>query len=109
DTTRPERVGMSSERLGRIDAAMNKYIGGDLVPGTVTLVARKGKVVHLEAQGWRDVENKAPMTADTIFRMASMTKPITSVALMMLHEQGHFLLSDPISKWLPEYSEMQVA
>jgi CubicO group peptidase (beta-lactamase class C family) len=75
----------------------------------VTLVARKGKVVHFQARGFRDVEKKAAMTTDTIFRIASMTKPITSVALMMLFEEGYFLLNDPISKWLPEYADMQVA
>jgi acetyl esterase/lipase len=70
-----------------------------LVPGVVTLVARKGRVVHLEAIGYRDVESKTPMTTDTIFRIASMTKPIASVALMSLYEEGRFLLSDPISKF----------
>ena len=108
-TASPESVGMSSERLERIGAVMQRYIDDDLVPGTVTVVARKGKIVHLEARGYRDVENQQPMTTDTIFRIASMTKPIASVALMMLHEQGHFQLNDPISKWLPEFSEMQVA
>jgi CubicO group peptidase (beta-lactamase class C family) len=108
-TAKPEDVGMSSERLGRIRAAMQRYIDRGLVPGTVTLVARRGRVVHFEAQGLRDVEAKAPMTTDTVFRIASMTKPIASVALMMLYEEGHFLLSDPISKFLPEFSEMKVA
>lgn len=108
-TARPEDVGMSSERLGRIRVAMQRYIDRGLVPGTVTLVARRGRVVHFEAQGSRDVEAKAPMTTDTIFRIASMTKPIASVALMMLYEEGHFLLSDPISKFLPEFAEMKVA
>jgi CubicO group peptidase (beta-lactamase class C family) len=106
---KPEDVGMSSERLGRIRVAMQRYIDRGLVPGTVTLVARRGRVVHFEAQGYRDVEAKAPMTTDTIFRIASMTKPIASVALMMLYEEGHFLLSEPISKFLPEFAEMKVA
>ena len=105
----PESVGMSRERLERINVAMQRYIDEDLVAGTVTLVARKGKVVHFEALGKRWEEENAPMTTDTIFRIASMTKPITSVALMMLYEEGHFLLTDPISKWLPEYAEMEVA
>ncbi len=108
-TSKPEDVGMSSERLARIGAAMDRYIDQELVPGTVTLVARKGQVVHFEARGNRDVEADAPMTTDTIFRIASMTKPVTSVALMMLYEEGHFQLSDPISKWLPEYKDMKVA
>lgn len=106
---KPEKVGMSSERLARIDAAMAKYVDDDLVPGVVTLVARQGKVVQLEAYGSRWVEEDEPMTTDTIFRIASMTKPITSVALMMLYEEGHFLLTDPVSKWLPEFAEMEVA
>lgn len=106
---KPEKVGMDSARLERIGVAMQRYIDQDLVPGTVTLVARRGKVVHFEARGYRDVESKEPMTTDTIFRIASMTKPITSVALMMLFEEGHFLLTDPVSKWLPEYGDMKVA
>ena len=101
---KPEAVGLSKERLARIAPAMDKYIQGQLVPGTVTLVARKGKVVYFEAQGYKDAENKKPMTTDTIFRLASMTKPITSVALMMLYEEGRFLLSDPIAKWIPEFA-----
>ncbi len=105
----PEDVGMSSERLERLTRAMQSYIDKDLVAGTVTLVARRGKVVHFEAQGLRDVENNQPMSKDAIFRIASMTKPITSVALMMLWEEGHFQLRDPIAKWLPEFSEMKVA
>jgi len=104
----PASVGLSEERLSQIEEVMKRYIDDDLVPGTVTLVARKGKVVHLEAQGYRDVERKQPMTTDTIFRIASMTKPITSVALMMLYEEGHFQLNDPISEFLPEFSDMQV-
>ncbi len=106
---KPETVGMSAERLGRIGPAMQRYIDSGLVPGTVTLVARKGKIVHLEARGARDAESGAPMSTDVIFRIASMTKPITSVALMMLYEEGKFRLNDPISKWMPEYAEPKVA
>ena len=104
----PESVGMSAERLQRIDAFMQRHIDEELVAGTVTLVARKGKVVHFNAQGLRDVDTGAPMTTDTIFRMASMSKPITSVALMMLYEEGWFQLKDPISNWLPEFTNMMV-
>ena len=96
-TAEPESVGMSSERLDRIRVAMQRYTDKKLVPGVVTLVARKGKVVHLNAVGSRYVEEGLPMTSDTIFRIASMTKAITSVAMMMLFEKGHFLLSDPVS------------
>lgn len=108
-TAKPEDVGMSSERLARIRVAMQRYVDKGLVPGAVTLVARRGRVVYFDAVGYRDVESKAPMTTDTIFRIASMTKPIASVALMMLYEEGHFLLSDPIAKFLPEFANMKVA
>ncbi len=106
---KPEDVGMSAQRLARIRTGMQRYVDRGVVPGVVTLVARRGRVVHFEAIGYRDVEAKAPMTTDTIFRIASMTKPIASVALMMLYEEGHFLLSDPIAKFLPEFKEMKVA
>ncbi len=105
----PESVGMSSERLDRVGEAMQRYIDADLVPGTVTLIARRGKIVHFEPRGKNFLEEDRAMGQDTIFRIASMTKPITSVALMMLFEEGRFLLTDPISKWLPEFKEMQVA
>jgi len=106
---KPEEVGMSSERLTRIGTAMQRYVDRGLVPGVVTLVARRGRVVYFDAIGYRDAEAKAQMKTDTIFRIASMTKPIASVALMMLYEEGHFLLSDPISKFLPEFTNMKVA
>ena len=105
----PEAVGMSSERLERLDRVMQGYIDRNEVAGVVTLVARRGKVVHFSALGQRDVEAGAPMTHDSIFRIASMTKPIASVALMMLYEEGRFQLRDPISKWLPEFADMRVA
>ena len=108
-TADPESVGMSSERLERLDRVMQGYVDRSDVAGVVTLVARRGKVVHFSAAGRRDVEQQRPMTHDTVFRMASMTKPIASVALMMLYEEGHFQLRDPISRWLPEFSGMQVA
>jgi CubicO group peptidase (beta-lactamase class C family) len=104
----PESVGMSSERLKRIDDFTQRYIDDEMVAGTVTLVARKGKVVHFSAQGMKDVERGQSMTTDTIFRMASMTKPIASVALMMLYEEGWFQLDDPIANWLPEFSNMMI-
>lgn len=104
----PESVGMSAERLQRIDAFTQRYIDNEMVAGTVTLVARQGKVVHFNAQGMKDVERNQVMTTDTIFRMASMTKPIASVALMMLYEEGLFQLDDPISDWLPEFKNMMV-
>ena len=88
---------------------MQGYVDRDEVAGIVTLVARRGKVVHFSALGERDAGHGAPMTHDSIFRIASMTKPIVSTALMMLYEEGHFQLRDPIAKWLPEFADMQVA
>ncbi|MFN7929606.1 MAG: serine hydrolase domain-containing protein [Blastocatellia bacterium] len=108
-TAKPEDVGMSSERLARIHTAMQRYVDKQLVPGVVTVVARRGRVVYSDAVGFRDAEAKAPMTTDAIFRIASMTKPLASVALMMLYEEGHFLLNDPLSKFLPEFANMKVA
>lgn len=105
---KPESVGISSERLARIETNLARYIDRGELAGTVSIVARKGRVVHFEAQGMRDVENTKPMRTDTIFRIASMTKPITSVALMMLYEEGLFQLNDPVSKWLPEFEHMKV-
>ncbi|HEY91346.1 MAG TPA: beta-lactamase family protein [Dehalococcoidia bacterium] len=108
-TAQPEEVGLSSERLARIRPAIQRYVDKQLIPGAVTLVARHGNVVHVDAIGLRDVEAGNPMTNDTIFRIMSMTKPIVSVALMMLFEEGHFLLSDPVSKWIPEFANPMVA
>lgn len=105
---KPETVGMSSKRLERIHAFIQDYIDTNQIAGAVTLVARKGKVVHFEAQGWRYKEENAPMEKDDIFSLMSMTKPIVSTALMMLWEDGRFMLDDPISKWLPSYANKQV-
>ena len=105
---KPESVGMSSERLQRINDFVQQHIDTDRIAGAVTLVARKGKVVHFEAQGWRDREDGVPMTRDSIFVLMSMTKPIVSSALMMLFEEGKFLLDDPIAKWIPEYENHTV-
>jgi CubicO group peptidase (beta-lactamase class C family) len=106
--SKAEDVGVSTERLSRIHAAMQRYVDRGEIAGVVTLVARRGHVIYLDSVGYRDAEARAAMTDDTIFRIASMTKPITSVALMMLYEEGHFLLSDPVSKWLPEFADMKV-
>ena len=103
-----ETVGMSSKRLERIDAFIKDYVDTNQIAGAVTLVARKGKIVHFEAQGWRYKEENQPMEKDAIFSLASMTKPIVSTALMMLWEDGRFMLDDPISKWLPSYANKQV-
>lgn len=106
-TARPESVGMSSERLARIGPAMQRYVESERVPGTITAVMRKGKLVHLQMLGDMDVDE--PMRRDAIFRIASMTKPITSVALMMLWEEGRFQLRDPVSRFLPEFAEVKVS
>ncbi|MBM3735075.1 MAG: beta-lactamase family protein [Acidobacteria bacterium] len=106
---KPEDVGMSSERLRRVHAVLQRYIESGEVAGTVSLVARKGRVVHLEAQGYADAATRQPMRTDHIFRLASMTKPVTSVAAMMLHEESRFLLHDPVSKFLPEFKSPKVA
>ena len=105
---RPEEVGFSTERLARIGPAMQKYIDAGMVPGTLTLAARHGRIVHFEARGLMDVEAAKPVQKDTIYRIMSMTKPITCAALMMLYEEGHFLLTDPISRWLPFFKNMMV-
>ncbi len=107
-TARPDEVGMSAERLHRLNDRIEHYLEQDQIAGAVTLVAREGKVVHLEAHGYRDREAEVPMEVDDIFVIMSMTKTIVSTALMMLHEEGRFLLTDPISNWLPEFAEMQV-
>ncbi len=106
---KPEDAGLSAERLRRVHEVMQRYIDSGEVAGTVTLVARKGRVVHLEAQGLADLGTRAPMRTDHIFRLASMTKPITSIAAMMLMEEGRYQLHDPLSKFLPEFKEMKVA
>ncbi len=105
---KPENVGVSSERLERLSASMQRYIDNDLLAGTVTLVARKGKIVHLESQGWKNRETDEAMTDDSIFVIMSMTKPIVSVALMMLYEEGRFLLTDSITEWIPELEGKEV-
>jgi CubicO group peptidase (beta-lactamase class C family) len=107
-TTNPKRVGMSEARLERIEPAMQAFVDEQKLAGTLTLVARKGKVVHLEGVGFRDREAKTPMTEDTIFRIYSMTKPITTVAALTLWEQGQFQMDDPVSKYLPELANLKV-
>src|SRR5688572_24741172 len=94
-TGKPEDVGMSSERLARIKEAVQRQIDAGAVPGAVTLVARRGKIVHFEAHGLNDVEARKAMPKDAIFRLASMSKPITAVAVMMMIEEGKVRLSDP--------------
>lgn len=108
NVVKPESVGMSSERLARIRPVMQRYVDEGKVPGVHTLVARHGQIAHSEIVGWADVEAKRPLAEDTIYRIYSMTKPITSAAVMMLYEEGRFQLNDPVSRYLPEFAEMQV-
>jgi CubicO group peptidase (beta-lactamase class C family) len=103
-----ETVGMSTKRLERIHDYIQGYMDRSEIAGAVTLVARRGKVVHFDAQGLRYKEENLPMQRDTIFSLMSMTKPIVSTALMMLWEEGRFMLDDPISMWLPAYANKQV-
>jgi CubicO group peptidase (beta-lactamase class C family) len=105
----PDAVGMSSARLARIAPAMQRYIDAELTPGVITAVMRHGKLIHFKAQGHMDVASAKPMREDAIFRIASMTKPIASVALMMLWEEGRFQLRDPVSKFIPEFAATQVS
>lgn len=108
-TARPDRVGLSAERLDRISDFANRALEDAQFSGAVTLVARDGRIVHLQAHGYQDLEAGTPMRTDTIFRIASMSKPVGTVALMMLVEEGLVRLNDPISRFLPEYADMQVA
>jgi CubicO group peptidase (beta-lactamase class C family) len=104
----PEEVGLSSEQLKRIEAVSQAHFDAGTLPGGQMLVARKGKIAWKSQLGWRDRETKEPMPNDAIFRIYSMTKPITSVALMMLVEEGRLQISDPVAKFLPEIAAMKV-
>ena len=103
-----EDLGFSTDRLARLNAVLHRYVDDGRLPGVQTLVSRRGQLAHRDWYGWTDVEARTEVGPDTLYRIYSMTKPITSVALMMLFEEGHFLLEDPISTWLPEFADMQV-
>lgn len=100
--------GFDGDRLGRLDAVLHRYVDDGKVPGVQTLVSRRGELVHRDLYGWTDVEARTPVAEDTLYRAYSMTKPITSVALMQLYEEGLFLLEDPVARWLPELADLQV-
>lgn len=104
----PSEVGLSAERLDLIGRHLHRYVDDEQLPGTQVLVSRAGKVAYVDRYGQRDCERDLPVDADTIYRIYSMTKPITSIAAMQLHEQGLFQLKDPISRWLPSFSETRV-
>jgi CubicO group peptidase (beta-lactamase class C family) len=104
----PEEVGLSTERLNRISAWIQTDVDKGIVPGAVVMVLRKGKIAYYEAFGYRDREKKIPMTRDSIFRLASMTKPFTSLAIMLLAEEGKIQLVYPVSRYLPEFKDLKV-
>jgi CubicO group peptidase (beta-lactamase class C family) len=99
---------MSAERLARVDAAMHAYVDAGKLPGVQTLVSRRGELVHHDCYGFADVEAEQPVAPETLYRIYSMTKPITSVALMMLYEEGVFLLENPVHRFLPEFADVRV-
>src|SRR5882762_5371304 len=108
-TAKPEEVGLSSERLARATQVMKAEVARGQYPGAVAVVARKGKIAYFESVGQRDPVAGTPMTKDAIFRLYSMTKPFTSVAAMLLVEEGRLVLSDPVSKYLPQLANLQVS
>jgi CubicO group peptidase (beta-lactamase class C family) len=106
---KPEDVGFSAERLARIDSVLKADIDAGRIPGAVIAIARHGKLVKLDAYGFRDKAAGVKMTTDTIFNIASMTKPMTSVGALTLYEQGKLLIDDPLSKYFPQFANMKVA
>ena len=107
--SKPEDVGLSSERLQRIHEMVMRHVEAHDISGAVTIVARKGHVVHYEAHGLMDIESKKPMTKDALFRLASSSKPVTTVAILILLEEGKLKLTDPVSKFIPEFRDSRVA
>jgi CubicO group peptidase (beta-lactamase class C family) len=106
---KPEDVGLSSQRLQRIRDTLQADIDKSLAPGAVLLIARRGQIANFVVLGYRDREDGAVMTPDTIFRIASMTKPVTSVAAMLLAEEGKLLIADPVSRYIPAFADLKVA
>jgi CubicO group peptidase (beta-lactamase class C family) len=104
----PEDVGLSAARLYKIDHLTQRYINEGKIPGSVTLVARQGRIVHTTSQGKMDIEADKDMSEDTIFRIFSMSKPVTSTALMMLYEDGRFQLDDPVARFIPAFERLKV-
>jgi CubicO group peptidase (beta-lactamase class C family) len=104
----PESVGFSSERLKKLDAAMNGLVDRGALPGVITLLARHGKIIAVNVHGAKDMASGAPLTEDTIFRMYSQTKPVTGVAMMILYEEGRWKLDDPVVKYIPEFAGLKV-
>jgi CubicO group peptidase (beta-lactamase class C family) len=107
-TVKPETIGLSSSRLARIGEHWKRYIDAGKLAGTLTLVARRGEVAYLEAEGHLEIERRRPVTPDSVFRIYSMTKPLASVGLMMLYEQGRFQLDDPVHRFIPSWKSLGV-
>src|SRR4051812_1639176 len=105
----PESVGLSRERLGRIGTALRSEIASGKLPGAVIAIARRGKLAYLEAFGYLDAQARTPMPADAIFSIASMTKPVMSVAALSLYEEGRMMVNEPVSRYLPQLAKMTVA
>ena len=108
-TAKPEDVGLSSERLQQVNALVKRHLDAKSFAGAVTLVARNGRIAHLQAHGIADLESKQPMKTDSMFRIMSMTKPVVGVAILMMMEEGKVRLNDPVSKFIPELKGLQVA
>ena len=106
--TVPETVGFSAERLARFNHAMEQLVAGGELSGAVTVLARHGDVINIGIDGYRDIEHKRPMEINSIFKLYSMTKPITGVAMMILYEEGKWQPDDPISKYIPEFAGLKV-
>jgi len=104
----PESAGFSAERLARIDSTMNTWVSKGWINGAVGLIARDGKIIYYKASGYNDLDTKEKLMRDDIYRIASQTKAITSVAVMMLYEEGKFLLEDPVSKFIPSFADANV-
>jgi CubicO group peptidase (beta-lactamase class C family) len=105
----PEQVGLSTTRLRAVDSVIQSFIERGVIAGAVTLIARKGQIAHLAAHGHMDIAAGRPMQPDAIFRLASMTKPVVSVAILMLLEEGKLLLTEPVSAFIPSFKNLQVA
>jgi len=105
---KPEAVGMSGKGLAKVTSKVQKLVDDRKIAGAITMVARRGKIVHFETYGLRDVDEKQPVTKDTIMRFYSMTKPITTVAAMILYDEGRFKLDDPVEKYIPEMKGLKV-
>ena len=108
ETATPQSVGLSSERLARVHELVERTIAAGEIAGAVVLVARNGQVAYLEAQGVMDLTTKRPMQPDTMFRLASMSKPVAAVAILMLAEEGKVRLNDPVSKFIPAYASLEL-